>query len=104
MAADGARDGAFRLDRATPGALAASGALDFATAATALRMLDDALRAGDRSQLDLAGVRNCDSAGLACVLAVLAEARRRGQAVSLLHVPDGLRTLARVSGVEALLG
>lgn len=66
-------------------------------------MLDDALRAGDCLQLDLAGVRNCDSAGLACVLAVLAEARRRGQAVGLQHVPAGLRTLARVSGVEALL-
>lgn len=98
-----AADSALTLDRATPGTLAVSGALSFATAATALQMLDDALRPGDRSQLDLAGVRNCDSAGLACVLAVLAEAARRGHAVSLRHVPDGLRTLAQVSGVDALL-
>jgi phospholipid transport system transporter-binding protein len=98
-----AADSAFRLDRGTPGILAVSGTLGFATAAAALQALDEALRLGDRRQLDLAGVGACDSAGLACVLAVLAAARRRGQAVGLRHVPDGLRTLARVSGVEALL-
>ena len=93
----------FRLDSAEPGTLAVSGTLGFATAADALKALDEALRAGDRQRLDLAGVRACDSAGLAWGLAVLAEARRRGQSVGLQHVPDGLRTLARVSGVEGLL-
>lgn len=98
-----AADSALRLDRGTPGTLAVSGALSFATAAAALQALNEALRSGDRSRLDLAGVGNCDSAGLACLLAVLAESRGRGQVLSLQHVPDGLRTLARVSGVEALL-
>lgn len=98
-----AADNAFKLDRGTPGALAVSGALSFATATAALRALNEALRTGDRSQLDLAGVHTSDSAGLACVLAVLAEASGRGQTVSLQHVPDGMRTLAQVSGVEALL-
>jgi len=98
-----AADSALRLDRGTPGTLALSGALSFATAAAVLQALDEALRPGDRARLDLAGVSSCDSAGLACLLAVLAEARGRGQALSLQHVPDGLRTLARVSGVEALL-
>lgn len=96
-------ESAFRLDRGEPGTLAVSGVLGFATAAEALHALNEALRTGDRSHLDLAGVRSCDSAGLACVLAVLAAARKRGQAVALQHVPDGLRTLAQVSGVEALL-
>src|SRR6185312_3063029 len=95
-----AADSALRLDRGTPGTLVLSGALSFATAAAALQALDEALRPGDRARLDLAGVSSCDSAGLACLLAV---ARGRGQALSLQHVPDGLRTLARVSGVEALL-
>lgn len=98
-----AADDAFRLDRGTPGTLAVSGTLGFATAAAALRGLNEALRTGERMRLDLAGVRASDSAGLACVLAVLAETRGRGQALSLLHVPAGMRTLARVSGVEALL-
>ncbi|MDE2278753.1 MAG: STAS domain-containing protein [Xanthomonadaceae bacterium] len=98
-----AADDAFRLDRGTPGTLALSGTLGFATAAAALQALTQALHGGDGTQIDLAGVRSSDSAGLACVLAVLAEARGRGQAVSLRHVPEGMRTLARVSGVEALL-
>lgn len=98
-----AAEAAFRLDRGTPGTLALSGALSFATAAAALRELSTALQPGDRARLDLAAVGVCDSAGLACLLAVLAEARGRGQTVSLQHVPEGLRTLARVSGVESLL-
>ncbi|MBN8923039.1 MAG: hypothetical protein BGP10_02790 [Rhodanobacter sp. 68-29] len=98
-----AADTGFRLERGEPGTLAVSGVLGFPTAAEAWQTLDGALRAGDRSTLDLAGVRSCDSAGLACVLAVLAAARVRGQVVSLRHVPDGLRTLAQVSGVEAFL-
>jgi phospholipid transport system transporter-binding protein len=93
----------FRLDLGVPGAVAVSGTLGFGTAAAALQALNEALRPGDRARLDLAGVRACDSAGLACVLAVLAAARERGRNVDLQHVPDGLRTLARVSGVEALL-
>lgn len=93
----------FRLDLGVPGTVRMSGMLGFATAAAALQALDEALRPGDRARLDLAGVRACDSAGLACVLAVLATARGRGRAVGLQHVPDGLRTLARVSGVEVLL-
>ena len=99
-----AAESGFRLDRSEPGTLAVTGTLGFATATEALRVLNEALRAGDRAQLDLAGVRACDSAGLACLLAVLATARERGQALALQHVPDGLRALARVSGVEALLG
>jgi phospholipid transport system transporter-binding protein len=98
-----AADDAFKLDRATPGTLAVSGALSFATASAALGALNEALQAGDRSRLDLAGVRSSDSAGLACVLAVLAAAGGRGQTVRLQHVPDGMRTLAQVCGVEALL-
>jgi phospholipid transport system transporter-binding protein len=94
---------AFRLLPVEPDTLAASGTLGFATAASALQAINEALRAGDRSRLDLAGVGSCDSAGLACLLAVLAEACGHGRPVSLQHVPDGLRTLARVSGVEALL-
>ncbi|BFI97263.1 MAG: hypothetical protein RSP_27730 [Rhodanobacter sp.] len=99
-----AADETLRLDRGTPGTLALSGVLGFSTAASAWRDLGDALRAGDRTRLDLAGVRSSDSAGLACVLALLAEARGRGQALDVQHVPAGMRTLARVSGVEALLG
>ncbi|MDO1529064.1 STAS domain-containing protein [Fulvimonas sp. R45] len=92
----------FRLDGGEPGTVAVSGTLSFATAAAALGELNAAL-AGGRHQLDLAGVSACDSAGLACVLAVLAEAARHGRAVRVLNAPAGLRALARVCGVEPML-
>ena len=98
-----AADGAFRLERGEPGTLAVSGTLGFATAAAALKSLDAAVQAGDCIQLDLAAVSSCDSAGLACVLAVLAAASKRGQTVQLQRVPAGLRTLAQVSGVGEML-
>lgn len=98
-----AAERAFRLDSSTPGAWSASGALGFATAAAAMRDMDAALSAGGAARIDLAGLSLCDSAGLACLLAVLASARRRGSDLRFEHVPESLLTLARVSGVDGLL-
>ena len=81
--------------------LALSGALTFATAAQALREGSRSL--GARSRLDLAGITRADSAGLACVLALLAQASRAGQRLNVIDPPDGLRSLARVCDVESLL-
>lgn len=98
-----AAESAFRLERGAAGTWSASGALDFATAAAALREMESALQSGAVARIDLAGVGGCDSAGLACLLAVLATARRRGQALQYEHVPASLLTLARVSGVDGML-
>jgi phospholipid transport system transporter-binding protein len=95
---------AFRLDSSVPDAVAVSGTLSFATAAAALAALNVALAQGARRRLDLAAVTNCDSAGLACVLAVLAEASVQGRPVRVSGAPAGLRALAQVSGVAPLLG
>ena len=67
----------FQLDTGTPGTLGVRGELSFDTAAAALQAIQSALAGGSVSHLDLAGVRHSDSAGLACVLAVAAEAARR---------------------------
>jgi len=94
----------FRLDSSVPDTVAVSGTLSFVTAAAALAELNTALGQGSRRQLDLAAVQACDSAGLACVLAALAEAAGRGRSVRVLNAPAGLRALAQVSGVAPLLG
>lgn len=99
-----AAEPAFAVTAGEPGTLHVSGTLGFATAAAALEALRAGLRDGSRHQLDLAGVGTCDSAGMACLLTLLAEARTQGRALSLEHVPSGLRTLAQVSGVDQLLG
>lgn len=90
---------------AADGRLRLRGELTFATAARAyeqgLRLLSDdaALR-----QLDLGDLSVADSAGLACVLALMAAARRQGRELAVERLPDGLRALARVSDVDELLG
>ena len=91
---------AFQLSAATPGTLSVSGELTFATAADALLAMRAALAGGGRSRLDLAGVTHSDSAGLACVLAVLAKA---GSKLEVQHLPASLRQLAQVCEVESLL-
>ena len=84
-----------------PDTLAFSGALTFTTAAQALREGSQAL--ARRSWLDLAGVEHADSAGLAAVLALLAQASRDGQPLALLHAPEGLLALAEVCDARELL-
>jgi phospholipid transport system transporter-binding protein len=94
---------AFELSAAQADTLAVGGALTFGTAREALAAIDLALRQDARRQLDLSAVQVCDSAGLACLLAVLAQAGQRGQAVRVIHPPAGLLALARVCEVESLL-
>jgi phospholipid transport system transporter-binding protein len=94
----------FKLAAVGPDTVTVSGALGFTTAAAALAALNAALGQGARHRLDLAGVATCDSAGLACVLAVLAEAASRSRPVQVVNAPASLHTLAQVCGVETLLG
>jgi len=83
--------------------LALSGALTFATAAHAFAEGGRVLASGVQTRLDLAGLVRADSAGLACVLALAANASRGGRRLSVVHWPEGLRALAAVCDVEALL-
>ena len=83
--------------------LSLSGALTFATAARTLAAADRALTAGRQTRLDLGGLTRADSAGLACVLALAAHARRAGRRLGVVHWPEGLRALAEVCDVVELL-
>ncbi|WP_413625328.1 lipid asymmetry maintenance protein MlaB [Luteibacter sp. Lutesp34] len=94
----------FQLSHPAPDTLAVSGALTFATAADVLATARTELDRGAQVSLDLSGVGQADSAGLATVLALLAHARGKGRAISVTRAPAGLLALARVSGVESLLG
>jgi phospholipid transport system transporter-binding protein len=99
MAAAKSMDAGFRLDCDTPDTVAVSGALSFATATAVLDALREVVRGGARRQLDLSAVSGCDSAGLACVLAVLAESDQQGHPLHVRHVPAGMQALAQVCGV-----
>ncbi len=53
--------------------------------------------------IDLAGVSTTDTAGLAWLINLLAEARSSECQVHLTNVPSGLIKLAKISDIESLL-
>jgi phospholipid transport system transporter-binding protein len=97
------KSGQFQVMSDVPDTVSVSGMLSFATAANALNAMRAAFANNSRRTLDLAGVTSCDSAGLACVLAALAEADNGGQRVTVHHAPPGMQALALVCGVESFL-
>ena len=54
--------------------------------------------------VDLAGVTEMDSALLALLLAWKRDAAGRSGALALANAPEALRTIARLYGVDGLLG
>jgi phospholipid transport system transporter-binding protein len=93
----------FRIAPARDGRLAASGPLDFATAAAALRA-GLGLMTGDRIwSIDLSGVTAGDSAGLAVLVEWISAARERGTSVRYESVPAQILAIARISDLEDLL-
>ena len=93
----------FRLDTGAAATLGVSGVLGFDNAAAAWQAIRTTLAVGRATQLDLSGVSHCDSAGLACVLAAVADSGRYGQTVLVTGMPAGMRALARVCEVDGLL-
>ncbi|WP_254427242.1 STAS domain-containing protein [Rhodanobacter sp. C01] len=87
-----------------PATLGVAGLLDFETAAPALQAIRSALAASQSTRLDLAGVSRCDSAGLACVVAAVAEAARHGRKLQVIHMPADMQALASVCEVDQLIG
>lgn len=93
----------FQLERPVPDTLAVSGALNFRTAAQVLAQAGPMLADGQVRVLDLSGVRGADTAGLACVLSLLARGGRHGQRPQVRGLPGSLERLAAVSDAETLL-
>lgn len=98
-----AASASLRVEDAAPDAVKVSGELVFANAAAALDSISAAVARDGRAVLDLDGVTRSDSAGLACVLAVVARSAEQGRALQVRHIPEGMQLLARVCEVEGLL-
>lgn len=58
---------------------------------------------GDGLQLDMRDVGRVDSAGLAMLVTLIADAQSAHRTIKFVEVPAQLRQLAKVSGVDALL-
>jgi phospholipid transport system transporter-binding protein len=84
--------------------LVLEGVLDFDSVARLLPE-GDALLAGPGSlDLDLSGVREANSAGLALLLEWLSLARERDLRLRLRNLPEPLERLAALADVSELLG
>ena len=79
------------------------GVLDFSNAKQVLGDVGALVNAHPVLDIDLAGVTESNSAGLALLIEWLAMARKVEHAVTFHHIPDGLRQLAGVCQVDGLI-
>ncbi|MFT5895314.1 MAG: phospholipid transport system transporter-binding protein [bacterium] len=80
-----------------------AGPLNFHTAGDALSAVDVLIRQHPALEIDLAGVSECNSVGLALMIEWLAIARREKHSVTFNKIPDSLRQLAGVCQVDGLI-
>jgi phospholipid transport system transporter-binding protein len=73
-------------------------------ASVALRSIETALSGGGALEIDAAALAEVDTAAVALLLQAQRLAKARGVAVTLVNPPDKLLALARLYGVESLLG
>ena len=78
-------------------------ALTFQNASAALEQGCAALTAGE-TVFDLGGVRAADSSALALMLAWQRRAQAQGRKLTFVNVPANVDALARLYGVDGLIG
>jgi phospholipid transport system transporter-binding protein len=93
------------VTEASPGRIAVTGELTFATAREARQLGVNVFEGSGANgfTVDCAGVTRGDSAGLAVLLDWLAWGRRHSRAVSLENLPASLVAIAKISEVDELL-
>lgn len=79
------------------------GSLEFTTVARLLVAGSAAIESGQAANIDLAGVTDSDSSGLALLIEWLSVAGEAGRTLRYDNVPVQLRQLAGLSDVEDLL-
>jgi phospholipid transport system transporter-binding protein len=80
-----------------------SGVLHFTTVTTLLNEGSEAIGNGRAAVIDLAGVKDSDSSGLALLIEWLSIARASSRSLRYENIPAQLQQLARLSDVEELL-
>ena len=77
--------------------------LHFTTVTALLRTGSDAIANGLADVIDLSGVKDSDSSGLALLIEWLSIARAERKSLRYENIPTQLHQLARLSDVEELL-
>ena len=90
-----------------PDRVQVKGALTFVTARRAREAALEILKRSQSSEpltVDCSGVGESDSAGLAMLIDLLANAAARGRSVQYWNLPHGIRAAAKISEVDEILG
>jgi phospholipid transport system transporter-binding protein len=95
--------GKARLEALGGGRFLVSGALDASTVVDVLEQSRERFANEQDLTVDLGGVGEGDSAGLALLIEWLRVARERGQRIRFANMPAQINALARISEVEDLL-
>ncbi len=93
-----------RLESLGEGRFRVSGVLDASTAREVLEQSESPFAQSKEIDVDLGGVGESDSAGLALLIEWLRAARQGGRAIRFTNVPAQIEALARISEVEDLIG
>jgi phospholipid transport system transporter-binding protein len=95
-----------RLEALGTGRFRVSGVLDASTAAGVLEESEPRFAQTQESQIqmDLGGVGDSDSAGLALLIEWMRMAKQAGKQIHFANVPAQIEALARISEVEDLIG
>ena len=93
-----------KLESLGGGRYRVSGVLDASTARDVLEQSEARFAQSQEIDVDLGGVGESDSAGLAVLIEWLRAARQGGRVVRFANVPAQIDALARISEVEDLLG
>lgn len=93
---------AFDIQATGQGRYLLQGDLTFLTAAEALNKTGRLFKGGEALRFDLHGIERTDSAGVALLIEWVRRAGRSG-GIRFANLPEPLRAIARVSGVEHFL-
>jgi len=94
---------ACRLEQRDPGHWALYGDLGLETAGGILSQGQAAFAGAPRARVDLSGISDADSAGLAVLIEWVREACQSGRSITFSGLPPRLAALARLGGVADLL-
>ncbi len=92
-----------KLESLGEGRFRLSGALNAVTAGRLLKDSSERFRHATRIEIDLAGVSDADSAGLALLIEWMRIAKQEKAEIRFEHVPAQINALARISEVDDLL-
>jgi phospholipid transport system transporter-binding protein len=95
--------GGCRFERTAEGHYALTGDLGFNCAASTLAQGEAAFAGQAEVVVDLSGVTDADSAGLAVLIEWTRGSRGAGRQISFRGMPARLKAIARIGGVSELL-